>query len=389
MVKGNLLTVTDTFSGSVFTVSDISGYPILDVTSDYYTSSINTIGFLNHTGSAGVTGSLIVSGGFIIHDNANNLIDSTQEILYDLSGVRSVLWNDRILKDSTNTTSINWEQRYFVANDGSTIHIDWSNPSYMNFPSINTSTIVNVLGLDGAGNLYATASTAFGGGGSGTPGGSNKQIQFNANGTSFSGSSNFTFDSSSNTVVLTGSLTVSGSGTFTNIGPAIFTGSVNITGSTTLTGSLNVSGSITGSLFGTASWAQSASKVLTNNDAAPVIMYLTYVRQTGSLVSQLGVNSGLSYNVTTNTVSTTSSQALTASFWSGYSSTSSLIGNGLSSSFNINHGFNTLNLHITVYSASGTYETVYPDVRRVNTNTASIIFANPPTTDQYIVYISQ
>jgi len=72
-----------------------------------------------------------------------------------------------------------------------------------------------------------------------------------------------------------------------------------------------------------------------------------------------------------------------------FNSTSSVIGNGLSSSFNINHGFNTLNLHITVYSASGTYETVYPDIRRINADTASIIFANPPTTNQYIVYISQ
>ena len=72
-----------------------------------------------------------------------------------------------------------------------------------------------------------------------------------------------------------------------------------------------------------------------------------------------------------------------------FNSTSSFLGDGLLSSFNINHGFNTFNLHITVYSASGTYENVYPDIRRVNVNTASIVFANPPSTGQYIVYISQ
>ena len=33
-------------------------------------------------------------------------------------------------------------------------------------------------------------------------------------------------------------------------------------------------------------------------------------------------------------------------------------------------------------------ETVYPDIRRINENTASIIFANPPISNQYIVYIS-
>ena len=72
-----------------------------------------------------------------------------------------------------------------------------------------------------------------------------------------------------------------------------------------------------------------------------------------------------------------------------FNSTASLIGNGALTTWDINHGFNTLNLHITVYSASGTYENVYPDIRRVNVNTASIVFANPPLTGQYIVYISQ
>jgi hypothetical protein len=72
-----------------------------------------------------------------------------------------------------------------------------------------------------------------------------------------------------------------------------------------------------------------------------------------------------------------------------FNSTSSIIGNGLSSSFNINHGFNTRNLHITVYESGSNGETVYPDIRRINANTASIVFANPPTSLQYIVYISQ
>ena len=60
-----------------------------------------------------------------------------------------------------------------------------------------------VLQTDGTGNLSWTAQT--GGGGNGTPGGSNTQIQFNNSG-NFGGSSNFTFDSSSNTVTVTGPL---------------------------------------------------------------------------------------------------------------------------------------------------------------------------------------
>ena len=81
-------------------------------------------------------------------------------------------------------------------------------------------------------------------GGTGSPGGANKQLQFNGNG-AFSGSSALTFNSGSNILTLTGSL--------------------NITGSTTQTGSLIITAGITGSLQGTASWAniaQTASSIL-------------------------------------------------------------------------------------------------------------------------------
>ncbi len=55
----------------------------------------------------------------------------------------------------------------------------------------------------------------------------------------------------------TSSFATTGSNTFR--GNQTITGSVNITGSTTITGSLNVSLGITGSLFGTASWANNAT----------------------------------------------------------------------------------------------------------------------------------
>ena len=102
----------------------------------------------------------------------------------------------------------------------------------------------------------------------------------------------------------------------------------------------------------------------------------------GSTSSSIGFNNGvISFNNATVTIPTGSAIP--------YTSTSSIIGNGLSSSFNINHGFNTRNIHITVYESSSNGETVYPDIRRINENTASIIFANPPSVDQYVVYISQ
>jgi hypothetical protein len=68
------------------------------------------------------------------------------------------------------------------------------------------------------------------------PGGSNTQIQFNVN-SAFSGSPNFTFNSGSNTLTLTGSLKITGSTTQT--------GDNNLYGNTSLSGSIIISGSTT------------------------------------------------------------------------------------------------------------------------------------------------
>ena len=97
------------------------------------------------------------------------------------------------------------------------------------------------------GQLYITASSAFGGGGGGgsTPGGNTNTIQYNNAGV-LDGSDNFKLVGG-NFVYLTGSLLVSGS--------TFFTGSVS---------SLN---GFTGSLFGTSSWAISASQAISSSYA--------------------------------------------------------------------------------------------------------------------------
>jgi hypothetical protein len=97
------------------------------------------------------------------------------------------------------------------------------------------------------GQLYITASSAFGGGGGGgsTPGGNTNTIQYNNAGV-LDGSDNFKLVGG-NFVYLTGSLLVSGS--------TFFTGSVS---------SLN---GFTGSLFGTSSWAVSASQAISSSYA--------------------------------------------------------------------------------------------------------------------------
>jgi hypothetical protein len=176
----------------------------------------------------------------------------------------------------------------------------------------------------------------------------------------------YELDELHNVRITTSSLTT---GQLLSYSSSIWINTNQLTGSYGLTGSLSFTGGgVTGSLFGTASWADSASQALT----------ASYI--TGSIFTS--TNPALS-----------ASYALTASYAANaggtFNSTSSIIGNGLSSSFDINHGFNTRNLHITVYESGSNGETVYPDIRRINANTASIIFANPPASNEYIVYISQ
>jgi len=71
----------------------------------------------------------------------------------------------------------------------------------------------------------------------------------------------------SGSVTVSGSVLISGSNTFTNVGPAIFSGSVNIfSGNLTLISGSFIAGgnsSFTGSLFGTASFADNAENAVT------------------------------------------------------------------------------------------------------------------------------
>lgn len=91
-----------------------------------------------------------------------------------------------------------------------------------------------VLQTDGAGNISWTAQT--GGGGNGSPGGSNTQIQYNDSGL-FGGSTGFTFNKTSNLVSMPGSLNVAGDIAGAN---ANFTGNI-----TAYTVTANLNGSAT------------------------------------------------------------------------------------------------------------------------------------------------
>jgi hypothetical protein len=93
-----------------------------------------------------------------------------------------------------------------------------------------------VLQTDGTGNLDWTAQT--GGGGNGTPGGSNTQIQYNDAG-SFGGNVGFTFNEVTGNVAIPGNLSVIG-----NINGNLVADNANISGTLTA-GNANISGTLT------------------------------------------------------------------------------------------------------------------------------------------------
>lgn len=132
-----------------------------------------------------------------------------------------------------------------------------------------------VLQTDGAGNISWTAQT--GGGGNGSPGGSNTQIQYNDNGL-FGGSTGFTFNKTSNLVSMPGALTVTGNINGSN---ANFSGNIsafivtaNLNGSATTAGTVTTAaqpnitsvGNLTGlTVNGTANISDINGNILTAN----------------------------------------------------------------------------------------------------------------------------
>ena len=166
------------------------------------------------------------------------------------------------------------------------------------------------------GQLYITASSAFGGGGGGgsTPGGPYNSIQYNNAGV-LDGSSIFNFNGT--TVKLTGSLLVSGS--------------------TTFTGSVSSLNGFTGSLLGTASWASNAVNAIT---ASYVSLAQSASYALTAVSSSFATTASFALNANSSSFANTASFAITASFALNANS-ASFASNAFSSSYALSASFAT------------------------------------------------
>jgi hypothetical protein len=151
-----------------------------------------------------------------------------------------------------------------------------SNISLGNVSTVKITGGINgyVLQTDGTGNLDWTAQT--GGGGNGSPGGSNTQIQYNDNGL-FGGNTGFTFNEVNGNVDIPGNLNVIGNivGIIANANFANFAGNVTVSTQPNITSvgtliNLAVAGNI--STTGTTSVQQAKEKITLNNSAATGII---------------------------------------------------------------------------------------------------------------------
>lgn len=65
-----------------------------------------------------------------------------------------------------------------------------------------------------------------------------------------------------------------------------------------------------------------------------------------------------------------------------------VIGNTSDTTFDMAHNFGTRDVHVTIFESGSNGETVYTTVRRTDVNTVRAIFNTPPDTLEYVVYVS-
>ena len=198
------LNVTNTIAANLFAGSGanltnlpaanlVGSVPLAQAVTNAAQPNITSVGVLTSlTSSGNIAASGTLSGGNV---SASGTVSTT---------------NLTILGNATIANT-------FTANANSIVN--FSVASDVNLGSLANITITGgvngyVLSTDGAGNLSWTAG---GGGGNGTPGGSNTQIQYNDIGT-FGGSPFFTFNEATTTVTVAGNLVantiIMGSGAF-------------------------------------------------------------------------------------------------------------------------------------------------------------------------------
>ena len=221
--KFNTLTVTASYATQAISAS----YATQAISASYAT-------VFPYTGSAIISGSLAVLGKITGTTNGVTVLDSGASTLYSSNTSGSVAWNDRFLQSSNAARVVRWNTQ-ILQDTGEKNSIDWASrllydsnavsatnwnlrQTYDTSATLSTdwdkrqliyssAVVLDWKNAIFSGSVHGTASYATQalsaswapGGGGGTPGGSDTQIQFN-NAGAFGGSNTFTFSIASGSV---------------------------------------------------------------------------------------------------------------------------------------------------------------------------------------------
>lgn len=285
--QGQLFSVTDSLSGSLFSVNDISGMPIMEVFSDdrVLLGTFNAEAIKVSGSTASVTGSLFGTASWAANATSvgsisANIVDNTNNYILTATGGSTIQGESALtFNGSLLTATGNGENIRINSSDTNGSYMAWS----------NNTTAKGYIGsayhlFAGPDNLpdnfgiRANNSLAISAGGSGVK----------------------MFVSSSGNV---------------GIGKTNPATALDITGSAIITGSLRVSQGVTGSLQGTASYASqslsasfatAASTIaITNDNATNTTYYPIFTTGTSGNLGARVDNATLTYNPGTNTLTTT------------------------------------------------------------------------------------
>lgn len=200
-VSGNILSNNITANSNI-------GAQFVNVSNTLYTFDLSATGYASLT-TVNVSANLsaanaslgnLATANFV--NVANTLTTLNANVTGQLSG--NIVSISNSLSVSNLTVSTNANITGVLTQTGNANFAGSSNINLGNVENLHISGGINgyVLATNGSGNLYWTAG---GGGGNGTPGGSNTQVQYNDSGT-FGGSAFFTFNEATNSVNIAGNL---------------------------------------------------------------------------------------------------------------------------------------------------------------------------------------
>lgn len=164
-----------------------------------------------------------VGSNISISDNSINTNNTNLDLILNPNGIGNVVANAHVVPDSTRIRNLGspasfWNNLYVWYGNIQNAQIGTATIANANISNIGNITISvdnlhitggnngDVLQTDGEGNLTWTAQS--GGGGNGSPGGANTQVQFNNAGV-FGGYPGFTFNNTTGNLNLTGNINTS------------------------------------------------------------------------------------------------------------------------------------------------------------------------------------